>query len=249
VESAQLLAQSYRSAAIRQDIDLTNAADKFIFCGKESVEADVGLEAIKLIDEIFAYIETLDFEKGKEMILETYSRTSSVWYKNFYSCFIYKIARTITEYGGDSDAFFLSCGKNVYQGNNIRKMQDSTIELYEKLLEYLASFNKSRSGSILDKVELYIREHYKEEIFIKDMAKLFFCNPVYIGNAFNKRYDMSIKDYIHRLRINESMRLMEETDMTISEIAYEVGYNNYNNFYAHFERLMGVKPIDYRKQI
>ncbi len=249
VEDAQLLTQSYRSAELRQDIDLSNTTDKFIFCDGEALEADVGIEAIRIIDEIFAYIETLDFEKGKEMILETYRRSNSLWYKNFYSCFVYKIAKTIAEYGGDSDEFFLSCGNSIYQGNNLSEMQNSTIELYDSLLKYLADFNKSRSHHILDKVEMYIKEHYREEIFIKDLAKMFFCNPVYIGNAFYKRYDLSIKDYIHRLRINESVRLMEETDMTISDIAYKVGYNNYNNYYAHFERIMGVKPIDYRRKV
>jgi len=246
VEDADRLSESYMSAALIPTAGPAASDDRFIFSDSEGEPAVIDLEIAGILDEIFSYVETIDFEKGREMILETYRRANSMWYKNFYSCFIYRIAKAIVEYGGDSDSFFTSC-KGVYQGNDVNVMQESTIELYDALQKFLIDLNKSRSNAILDRIEMYLKQHYKEEIFIKELAKQFYCNPVYIGNAFNKKYDISIKDYIHRLRISESLRLMEETDMTLSDIAYEIGYNNYNNFYAHFEQIMGIKPIDYRK--
>lgn len=98
-------------------------------------------------------------------------------------------------------------------------------------------------------IEKYLREHFREEIVIKDLAGIFHMNHVYLGVVFSKKAGMSIKNYVHTLRMKEVKRLIRETDESLKDIAYEVGYNNYNNFFVWFERFFGTTPEEYRKNL
>jgi AraC-like DNA-binding protein len=53
--------------------------------------------------------------------------------------------------------------------------------------------------------------------------------------------------HLHELRIRHSCALLQSTDMSISEIAYEVGYGSYNAFIRVFKEIRGVSPSEYRK--
>lgn len=101
-------------------------------------------------------------------------------------------------------------------------------------------------GDVFDMVEKYIKEHFREQIVIQDIAKRMYTSPGYLGTVFTKKMGISIKEYLHTMRMEEAVRLMTQTDMSLSEIAYNVGYNNYNNFYHHFERFFGMTPREYK---
>ena len=81
---------------------------------------------------------------------------------------------------------------------------------------------------------------------MQDIAKRMYTSPGYLGTVFTKKMGISIKEYLHTMRMEEAVRLMTQTDMSLSEIAYNVGYNNYNNFYHHFERFFGMTPREYK---
>ncbi len=101
-------------------------------------------------------------------------------------------------------------------------------------------------GHAFNVVEKYIKEHFKEQIVIQDMARQLYTSPGYLGTMFARQVGVSIKEYLHTLRMEEAVKLMTETNMSLSEIAYDVGYNNYNNFYHHFERFFGMTPREYK---
>ena len=71
-----------------------------------------------------------------------------------------------------------------------------------------------------------------------------FYNPAYFGRVFHECYGISFKDYIKRRRINEAVRLIKETDLTIEEIISQVGYTNRSEFYRVFTNQCGMTPTD-----
>ena len=93
----------------------------------------------------------------------------------------------------------------------------------------------------------YINEHFREPMIIKDIAKMLYTTPGYLGVIFTKNMGVNIREYVNGLRMEEALRLMQETDMGMSEIAYDVGYNNYSYFYVKFEKYFGMTPIQYKK--
>ena len=71
------------------------------------------------------------------------------------------------------------------------------------------------------------------------------------SDYFTKMFKDSIGktpiEYINGLRVNESMRLLSETEKTMAEIADEIGFCNPNYFHKIFKQYIGVSPLAFRK--
>lgn len=103
-------------------------------------------------------------------------------------------------------------------------------------------------GSI-SKVKDYIESHYRENISLKQLAAQFYMNPVYLGQLFKKTYDIYFNDYLCQIRVEQSKKLLRQTDMRIYEIAERVGFNNADYFVTKFEKNVGMTPTEYRNKL
>lgn len=94
----------------------------------------------------------------------------------------------------------------------------------------------------------YLYEHYQEQIELTTLAELTFCTPSHIARLFKRYMGMTIISYVHKIRIEKAVYLMEEKKLAIKEAAEAVGYQNLNHFYKYFNIQMGVTPAAYLKQ-
>lgn len=94
----------------------------------------------------------------------------------------------------------------------------------------------------------YIEEHYKSEISIEQLSKVMNVSPTYFSNSFKKAFHVSPKQFILNKRLTESQQLLLETDMSVKEIAYAVGFENENYFSEFFAQKIGVSALKYRKR-
>ena len=93
----------------------------------------------------------------------------------------------------------------------------------------------------------YLQEHYREQVSLKEMARLVTLSPVYVSSIFKKEKGMSISTYFTQLRIEKAKELLRETPMSIGAIAEAVGYQDTRYFSKLFIKEVGIKPMDYRK--
>lgn len=99
---------------------------------------------------------------------------------------------------------------------------------------------------LTDSVKSYIRENFSYNFSLTDLAELFGYNAKYLGRVFKSRTGTTINAYCNALRIGEAKRLLKETEMRITEIALETGFNNISYFNYVFVRQTGVSPSVYR---
>ncbi len=92
----------------------------------------------------------------------------------------------------------------------------------------------------------YIKENYKEKIYIHDLADQLHMNEQYFCRFFKKSIGRSPMEYINEYRIKQAMRLLEETSLPVMEICLECGYNNLGNFLRAFKKCTGSTPLQYR---
>jgi len=116
--------------------------------------------------------------------------------------------------------------------------------LIKKAAEYIR-FVK-RSQSIVDRVKNYISDHFNEDITLESIAKVVYLNTSYLTRLFRKETGQTIIDYIQHQRIEAAKKLLLHTDTTISEIAYQVGFNSPSYFAQVFRKQTGIKPVDYK---
>ncbi len=118
------------------------------------------------------------------------------------------------------------------------------VETMERVLGYRYSDNQ-----IFNKIVEYINYNYQENIELKECAEKYHTSPNYIARMFKKYYGISFITYLNSLRIKKAQELLRNTDLSIKEIAYKVGYNNLNYFYKIFKRNMEVTPKDFKNGI
>lgn len=113
--------------------------------------------------------------------------------------------------------------------------------------DYLASLRKNVSRGILSEIEKDINEHYAENITLRYLGEKYYMNSSYLGQVFRKKYDMSFKDYLTNVRINEAATQLIMTQKKINQIAEDVGYLDCDYFIRKFIEIKGCTPSKYRK--
>jgi AraC-like DNA-binding protein len=112
---------------------------------------------------------------------------------------------------------------------------------------YLPINNESKIDRLSDVFE-YVKENYKEEISLIEIAKIANLTPTSFCRMFKLKTKKSFVEYLNAIRVSNACKLLLETDKGISEIAYECGYKTASNFNQLFKKLTGTTPGEYRKK-
>ena len=99
----------------------------------------------------------------------------------------------------------------------------------------------------LRKATKYIAENYAHGITAKKTADAAGVTQNYLNKLFSDEFSMTINEYINQFKVIKAKMLLEKTNIPISEIAAQVGYNNKQNFNKNFSRHIGMSPRAYKK--
>lgn len=220
----------------------------------ESGQRNIRKNTIKFsefVKQLTEYIEFGDDEAAKQCIDSIFNAMAEEEKPMIYAHMLYNYMSmyisSVSDEPVDSGYVDTDGKDNVMFG--LADYYERTLDICSKIIKIIVKTERSGKERIFDMVERYIKTHFREDIVIKDIASIMYMSPGYLGALFTKEKGMSIKEYIHHLRMSEAEKLMKESEKTISDIAYEVGYNNYNHFYTQFERHFGMTPIEYRKKL
>lgn len=99
------------------------------------------------------------------------------------------------------------------------------------------------------KIEQYIHQNSERNISLKEIAKHACMSQGGVSRLFSGSKGVSIIAYIKNVRIANACKLISETNDSITQIAFAVGYENLSNFNRQFKEIVGMTPILYRKNI
>ena len=95
----------------------------------------------------------------------------------------------------------------------------------------------------------YIHENYHQAINLHMLCDYLNLNACYFCVLFKNQTNMTFSQYLNKVRINESKRLLETTNDSIIDVSLSVGFNNHTHFSATFKKLTGMTPTSYRNQL
>ncbi len=107
--------------------------------------------------------------------------------------------------------------------------------------------NVQKQYTLGEKIHQYIKEHYKEDIGRNELAEEFHLAPEYLSKTYKKQMGVNLKDTIAECRIEEAKRLLERGER-VSDVAEEVGFDNFTYFSTMFKKYTGITPNQYRKK-
>lgn len=94
----------------------------------------------------------------------------------------------------------------------------------------------------------YIDEHFCRELRIDEVAEALHISRKYLCTVLEQYIGMPTKEYLLTRRLEAASRLLLSTELSVSEIAQKVGYDDYTQLSRLFRKKKGVSPTQYRKR-
>ena len=94
---------------------------------------------------------------------------------------------------------------------------------------------------------LYVHEHLREVITMKDMAKLCHLSPSYFSRLFSREAKESFVSYVNRNKVELAKAMLRDSNRSISQISAEIGFHDTSHFISLFKRYEGTTPTVYRQ--
>ncbi|MCF6312659.1 MAG: AraC family transcriptional regulator [Verrucomicrobiales bacterium] len=99
----------------------------------------------------------------------------------------------------------------------------------------------------IDSAVQYIREHFREHIFIATLAKMAKLSPRQLNRRFQETFKVSPQSFIMKLRLQAACEELRQSKLPIAEIAIDLGFHDQSSFTLQFRKQLGITPNKYRK--
>ncbi len=115
----------------------------------------------------------------------------------------------------------------------------SSVSLYKRDVK-----NRGMMRLIFD----YVANNYRRQISLSLLAKELGYNYHYLSKCFHKIFEMSFPEFLKTFRLDAAVSLLVESDMDVTEVALESGFQSIRSFNDCFKKEFGTTPMRYRKE-
>ena len=159
------------------------------------------------------------------------------------------LSRTAIEGGAPTDTMlnlnnqFL---KNLQQITTLDSLCHKLQEIVETFSESMFNYIPSKNNDIIKKAMLYMSEKFNTPLSLEEVAAHVHLHPSYFSTMFKNVTGSSFKEYLNKIRIEESKLLLLNTDFSIIDIAIAVGFEDQSYFSKVFKKFTGTTPKQFR---
>lgn len=123
-------------------------------------------------------------------------------------------------------------------------------EEYECLASdgYVNSYNQ-KDVERIDKVYQYVMNNFKNKITLKEVAKIACMTPTAFCKYFRVRTQKTFTNFVNEIRVSSACKLLCNENLSISDICYECGFNNFTNFNRNFKVFTKRSPSEFRTSL
>jgi AraC-like DNA-binding protein len=147
------------------------------------------------------------------------------------------------------DNHFMDCMQMMNILFNCKNTEDLQAEI-QKILDYLEEYITEMDNSEPDIIQKSVRymddNYYDSDLNISSLANHFDINAPYLSRQFKKNTGMGPLEYLQLKRIEESKKLLRQTNESIKEISQKVGFTYEVSFIRVFKKFEGVTPGIFR---
>ena len=105
------------------------------------------------------------------------------------------------------------------------------------------------SSDKLKQVLDYIEMHYAEPITVSELAKLCYFSDYHFMRFFKRHMSMTCVEYINNLRLEKSVELFEQGNLSILEVSLSVGFHNLSYFHRAFRKKYHMTPRTFIREL
>ncbi|MFP3155860.1 response regulator [Lachnospiraceae bacterium ZAX-1] len=127
-----------------------------------------------------------------------------------------------------------------------------TIEDTWRWLEYLdktlqKESNSSDTKDVVKMTKRFLEENYQQDITRESVSEAIYLNSDYLNRIFKKETGYTLMNYLQKVRIESAKKYLRETELSISIISQNTGFDTATYFTKIFRKLTGITPKEYRE--
>lgn len=124
------------------------------------------------------------------------------------------------------------------------------LEYLQWLVEFLDQSDAQQLGKgTIYEIQLFIRQHYDENITLNLLAEQFFLHPNYLSRLFKEKTGKNFIEYLTQVRMEKVKELLGGSNRKIIDICAMAGYDNPRYFSKAFKQYTGMTPREYREKM
>mgnify|MGYP000898957171 CR=1 FL=1 len=135
-------------------------------------------------------------------------------------------------------------------------IEDNLVEMMYHLLNNFHYLIYDEEGLKDDEFQLsryhrivkYINNNYMNKVSLQDIAEKEFLSSQYLSYKLKEVFGQGFNEFLNQIRVEESTKLLLDTDKSISEISEEVGFSHVRYYNKHFKLNYNLSPMQYRKK-
>ncbi|WP_342662615.1 AraC family transcriptional regulator [Pedobacter glucosidilyticus] len=94
----------------------------------------------------------------------------------------------------------------------------------------------------------YTLANFKKKIQLEEIAKIAHISPHSFCRYFKSRTKKTYSQFLLEVKVGQACKLIMENDLSIKELCYESGFNNFASFHKYFKIITGLSPLSYKKE-
>lgn len=136
--------------------------------------------------------------------------------------------------------------QNLQSINNLDELCYKLQESVEVFTDSMFNYIPSKNNELIKKAISHISKNYSKTLTLEEVANHVHLNSAYFSTVFKQSCGSSFKEYLNMVRIEESKRLLANTDYSVIDIAIAVGFEDQSYFSKVFKKYTGLTPKQYR---
>ncbi len=139
-----------------------------------------------------------------------------------------------------------------YTSQLMNQNGDDLIDYGYQMFIYITSYIKPQnpinySNRIVQATKEYLASHYAEDISLEVMAEYVNISPQYFSKLIKKTTGFNFIDWLAMFRVKKAKELLNNSNLTVKEVCFMVGYKDPNYFSRIFKKRIGITPSEYVK--
>ena len=159
----------------------------------------------------------------------------------------FQIKRSVPYYSEDESLMGGGFLNSILKIQELRELKVVCSKHLKQIISDMRDMRESEINSLSMKVKKYIMENFHRDISMDDAAKETNLSYHYFSKFFKDSMGKSFVEYLTELRVDKSRELLRETNDSIKEICYKIGYSDPNYYCKIFKKVTGMTPTEFRE--
>ncbi len=154
-------------------------------------------------------------------------------------------------YATDIDEETLFALSHLSPNSNFQVKFGYTCIILSNIINSLILTNSIRTPSkdLTYKITEYIENNFTQDITRETLAKIFNVNVYYISRIFKEHFKMNLRSYLGLIRSEYASTLIRTTNRTLTDIAFDSGFDSIRTFNRVFKDIYGISPSEFKNNI